>query len=1029
MKTLIQLKCLLLIAFILACSIMGAEAQQTVTGMVTDAQTGDPLPGVNILVMGTSTGTATDTKGHYSLQAESVQDTLRFSFIGYKTKTVPIDGRTTINVALEPTIFSGQQMVVIGYGTQKKSNLTGSVATISGTTLQQAPVANVSNTLEGRLPGVIVNTRTGEAGSASSVINIRGEGTLNNNSPLIVIDGVPRTMSDFDRLNPSDIKSISVLKDASAAIYGVRSANGVILVTTKEGKIGAPQITYHGTFGYTQPTRVPKFVTGWQYMKYENEKDINYDRPTEYSKKTIEALKNGTANPRQYANTDWESAVIKEFSPKTTHQLSISGGSQAITYFLSGQYLYRDGIFHKSANYYHQGNLRANFDINVTKNIDVSLKASEKILNKHYPNLVTAGGGNIWVNTMAEYPFLPVFYPNGDPSGTAALSNPVMMAEGRNGFDKEKYHITSGILSINLKLPQITKGLYLKGTASVVLRTHISRNFHDQFPAYSYDPTTDTYTNTESSEPPLSLNRGHDKRIRKDYTIKLGYKRGFGPNNIKAFVAYEQSSFNHTFFGAYRQGFLSDQLPYLSLASSELLNNFGGADYNGAALPNGYTPIYGGTDDIFGRVSYNYKGKYLADFTLRHDGSFRFPPGHRWGTFPSASVGWRISQEPFFSSNIISGLKLRASWGELGNDQIAPFQFVNLYSFGSGYEFGATPSHYRGFVSGVAPNPNITWEVADKKDIGVNMQFLNGLLRLTADYFIGKRSNILIPPNGTVPGYTGLTLPDENIGEVKNHGIEGSVTLQKQKRAFTYKLTGNITFARNKIAYIDESPNIPSYQRQTGHPMDSYLLYKADGIYHNQQQIDNSIHLPGTKPGDIRYVDVNGDDRINADDRIRIYQNATPEIQYGFDMSGGYKNLHIRLLWQGQTEAKQSILPNAQNKQFIPPLWIYEGRWTPSNPNAKLPLAFDREDVINNRPSTFWLRNAWFLRLKTVRISYALPQKLLSNISLDKVQFYVAGQNLFVISAIKHYDPELNNSLGQYYPQVRTFVIGLSLKL
>jgi len=1023
-------KFLLILGLFFVCTVRVMAQSATVKGTVTNSKSGKSLPGVNIKVKGTTTGTTTNAKGKYSLSVPSPQDTLVFSYIGYKTKTVPINGRSTINVALKSTTLQGQQMVVVGYGKQSKAELTGAVSTVSGSKLQKAPTVNISNSLEGQMPGVIVNTRSGKPGASSSQIDIRGEGTLNNNSPLVVIDGAPSTMQVFDRLNPADIKNISVLKDAAAAIYGAEAANGVILVTTKQGKAGTPTVTYDGSFGYNQPTRIPSMVNGWQYMKYENEKDKYYGRSPEYTQKQINALKNGTYNKRRYANTDWEHAVIKQFSPMTTHRLQISGGSKEVTYLLSGQYQYQDGIYHHSASYYHQGNIRANFTVHATKNLKISLKANEIIQNRHAPNQNTLGGGGIWANVMAEYPFLPVYYPNGGLSGTAALVNPMAIATGKNGTIVHKRYTTHGILSFKLNLPGITKGLYLRGQASDMVKHHDSRNFHDRFNEYSYDPTTDSYVNTRSQEPPLSLNQRMDKMFYSDYNMKLGYKRNFGPNNITAFVAYEQSSFKHNWFWASRTGFLSDKLVQLNFGSSKQLNNGGSANhYTDQRLPNGDYVVKGGLKDIFGRLTYNYKKKYLINFSLRHDGSFRFPPGHRWGTFPAVSVGWRISQEPFFKNNVgfISELKLKASWGRMGNDQIAPYQYLRTYHFGSGAIFGPNQSHYKGFVSGVAPNPNITWEVADKKNIGINVGFLNGLLSLNADYFFSKRNNILVHPNANVPSYTGISLPDENIGKVNNHGVDASFSLQNRSKAFNYKLSGNFTFARNKIVNMAEPKNVPAWQKQTGHPMNSWLLYKANGIYKNQKQINNSPHLPGTQPGDIRYVDVNGDGQINANDMVRIYQSATPEIQYGFTMAGGYKGLQLSVFWQGQAKAKQMVLPNAQNKQFVPPTWVYKNRWTPSHPNASLPHAFDRESSINNRPSTLWLKDAWFLRLKTVRLSYSFPVKLVNKFDLNKLQLYVTGQNLYVISKIKHYDPELNSSLGEYYPQIRIFKGGISL--
>ncbi|HKJ34632.1 MAG TPA: TonB-dependent receptor, partial [Balneolales bacterium] len=938
----------------------------------------------------------------------------------------------TINVKLKSSYIHGQQLVVVGYGTEKKENVTGSIATVSGSDLQSAPVPNVSNALAGQMPGVIVNNRSGEPGNNGSDIVIRGDGTLNNNNPLYVIDGVPSSYSDFNELNPTDIKSISVLKDASAAIYGSEAANGVILVTTKEGKKGKPKITYNGRFGETQPTRIPNHLNGWQYMVWRNEGDKAAGQPQEFTQKQIDALKNGTYNPRQYGNTDWERAILKPLSPVTTHQLQISGGSDIVTYLLSGQYLYQDGIYKHSATYYNQGNLRANIGVNVTKNLNISLKSSATLKRKHYSNL---NGTSIFFWAKGEFPYLPVFYPNGDPSGSQALVNPLLIAEGKTGYNKEHYYIFNNNLSFKLKLPEITKGLYVHGRVAYDIQNWDSKLFTNRFHMYSYDPTTDTYIDQYSSETsgngfatPMSVNQTFNKSLKSTYDIQLGYKNDFGPHHVAAFVAYEQYKFDHSWISAYRQGLLSDQIVQLNMGSSQQLNNGGSLDHRGLPLSNGHIPIYGGKKDFFGRITYNYKQKYLADIILRRDGSFRFPPNHRWGTFPAVSVGWRISKEPFFQNHVkfISDLKLKASWGRMGNSLIAPYQFQSLYSFGSGYNYGLSPIHYRGIVPGVAPNPDITWEVADKKDVGFTAQFFSGTLSMDFDYFFSKRNNILVRPNAKVPNYTGLQLPDENIGKVNNHGIDASLTYHNFSGAFHYKFAGNFTFARNKVVYMDESKNIPAWQRVTGHPMNSWLVYKTAGIYKNQQEINNSPHLPGEQPGDVKYIDVNGDGQITPNDMVRIFQSATPEIQYGINLTGGYKRFQLYMLWQGQARAKQLILPGSFH---TPPEWRFTERWTPSNPNATIPRAVTRNNTIDNRPSTIWLKNASFIRLKTVRLSYTLSNSLARRLSLNRVQLYISGQNLFFISPIKHYDPELTTPDGQYYPQVRSFNVGASLSL
>ncbi|MGY0036561.1 SusC/RagA family TonB-linked outer membrane protein [Pedobacter sp. NJ-S-72] len=821
-------------------------------------------------VKGTNIGTSSDASGNYLINA-SEKSVLIFSSTAYLRKEVPVNGNSKINVQLNTDQKALDEIVVVGYGVQKKATVTGSVATLKGDALRESPAANLTNAIAGRVPGVISTNRSGEPGSDFSTLLIRGMGTLNDNSPLIVIDGVANRGA-FERMNPDDIESISVLKDASAAIYGAQSANGVILITTKRGKTGKPVITYNGSYGYTQPTTLPKLVNAGQYATYINEVNDRLGQPHQYSAADIQKYTAGS-DPLNFPNTNWYHEVVKDFSPQYRHALTLSGGNDKFDHFISGEYLNQDGIFRNSATGYKQYNLRSNVTARVTSDLKVSLNLSERIEDRRYSNY---DSGTIFAELLSAYPTLPAYYPNGLPGpGLAGGRNPVLMASGATGYNKIKDYSLQSDLSFDLKLPYVTKGLSISGLAAFDFRFNNGKKLYDNWDAYRYNPSTNNYDNLRNTEGPINLNENFRNYQLQTYNLKLGYERRFGDHNVNAFVAYEQSSNYNEGISAYRTGFLSSKIDQI----------FIGSDID---KDNGSVAGQSARQNLFGRLTYSFKDRYLAEFILRHDGSFNFPKGKQWGTFPALSVGWRISEENFFKNNVsfVNQLKLKASWGKLGNDKIDPYQNLQQYYLDNGYYFGANGDRQQGLSAGVAPNPGITWEVANTSNIGLESSFFHGDLSVNADYFISKRSNILTARNASVPSSTGLTgkLPAENIGKVNNKGIELEVFYKHSlNQDFSYSIGGNFTHTKNEVVFMDEAANVPDWQKVQGHPMDSWLVYKSEGIYRTQAEIDNSVHLPNTKPGDIRYADVDGDKKISSNDMVRAFDSPTPSTVFALN--------------------------------------------------------------------------------------------------------------------------------------------------
>ncbi|SEN32903.1 TonB-linked outer membrane protein, SusC/RagA family [bacterium A37T11] len=985
-------------------------------GVVTNTE-GEPLAGVSIHEKATTHGTTTNAMGEFSLRVSTASSVLVFSYVGYLNKELSVS-KSVMNVQLAPDEQGLEEVVVVGYGVQKKVDVTGAISSVKGADLKQSPAANISNSIVGRVPGVIISNRSGEPGRDASEILIRGKGTLNDNSPLIVIDGIANR-GDFDRLNVEDIESVTILKDASAAIYGAQAANGVILVTTKRGKMGKPTISYTGNYGLTQPTQTPKLIDSYQFVTYKNEISDRLGVPRQYSDAEVEGYKNGN-DPLNFPNTNWYDAVVKDLSAQTRHSLSLTGGGEKINYFLSGGYLYQDGIFHKSATNYNQYNLRSNTDAQVTKDLKISVDLSGRIENRNYSNF---SANEIFSRTLITFPTLAAYYPNGLPgAGVESGLNPALMATNSTGYNKEKDYFLQTNLSFELKLPFVTEGLSISGIAAYDFHFNNNKLLNDNWHAYNYDKVSKQYIDIINNEGPIDLNEEFRNFQLTTYNVKLGYDRRFNDHSIGAFVAYEQSENYDEGISAFRTGYQTSKVDQISIGGSAGQNNEG-------------TAFQFARRNVFGRLVYGFKDKYLAEFILRYDGSFNFPKGKQWGTFPGVSLGWRISEEPFFNNHVtfVDELKVKASWGRLGNDKIDAYQYLQQFNPDDGYYFGSGNERVPGLSMGVVPNVDVTWEVADNKNIGIESSLWNGMLSVNADYFYSKRSNILLPRNASIPTSTGLNssnLSSENIGKVNNQGYELEISHRRSiNDYFSYHLGVNFTHAKNKVVYMDEAANIPDWQKIQGHPMDSWLLYKSAGIYNTEAEVDGSAHLPDALPGDIRYIDVNEDGDITSNDQIRIYDSPTPMNIYGLDLGINFKGFGLNMLWQGQSGAKQVILPQQINDNATIPIWMFQDRWTVDNPNGTMPASFDRTDSKNNLVSDFWIKNAAFIRLKTLELSYAIPKKIVSRLNMLDLGLFVSGFNLITISGIKDYDPELNAVSGSYYPQTRIFNVGVRASL
>ncbi|TKK65314.1 TonB-dependent receptor [Ilyomonas limi] len=1014
-----------LFIFFLVCS-FSVHAQQTVTGKVTSGDSA--LSGVSVTVKNTTTGTSTDANGNYTIKVPPAA-TLVFSYVGYTDQEVTVGNQTTINVNLSAAVNQMNDVVVVGYGTQKKATLTGSISVVKGADLVKSPQPNLSNSLAGRFSGIIVNNRSGEPGYDGSNITIRGLATTGNNDVLVVVDGVPGQIGGLQRIDPNDVESISVLKDASAAVYGNRAANGVILVTTKRGRTGKPVINYTFNQGFTSPTRLPKMADAATYGQIMNEIDY-YASPTNgmnqaYSEEQIEKFKNGS-DPLNYPNTDWEKATLKKVALQNQHSLSVSGGTENVKYYVSLGTIYQDGLYKNGITKYHQYNFRSNIDANITQRLKVSLMLSGREEDRQFP---ASGAGDIFRSIYRAKPIIAPFYPNGLPTTGIENNNPAIMVTDIPGTNKNPTQVFNGILRGSYAIPGVD-GLSVDGFFSVDKLSNFSKAFYTPYNLYKYDPATDTYGKvvTGGSAGAASLTERQINGTQITSNIKLNYVRSFGKHHIDAFVGYEQSKSHGDTLGATRLNFPSVQTPELSQGGTAA------TDQTNLGSSRNFT-----RKSVISRIAYNYAEKYLLEGQLRADGSSTFAPGNQWGYFPSVSAGYRISKESWFNSNFFNDLKIRASYGTLGNDNVELFQYYQNYSFNNYYvlDNGSGNNIVPGIDLIKLANPNITWETAKKLDIGLNAVFLKNFT-LEAIYFQQKRSDILINRNASLPATSGIVnpygsaplVPSENIGKVNSDGFEGTLGYNHNGNTFSWGVSGNFTYAKSKIIFIDEAPGALDHQRQTGRPLNTYLLYNAIGIFRSEDELNKTPHVPGAQVGDLIYEDYNKDGEITADDQVRTKYGNIPQITYGLNLYAAYNNFDLSAVFAGQSEVSQYVLPEAGSIGNFYSSWA-DNRWSPGNPDGMYPRVTDRaSSAISGGlySNTFWLNNAAFVRLKNVELGYNIPANILNRIRISGIRVYASAFNLFTISKVKDYDPEGNSGSGQFYPQQRIINVGANVK-
>lgn len=1014
-----------------------------ITGHVTNSN-GESLVGVSITVKGSATGTSTDAKGNYSIDAPE-NGTLVFSYVGFATREIKVNNRSEIEVVMEASASELDQVVVVGYGTQTKATLTGSVTSVSVSSLKEAPVNNFSNTLAGKLSGVVAINNSGEPGGDGSSILIRGNHSMNNNGPLVVIDGVPNRGGGLERLDVNDIESVSVLKDATASIYGSQSANGVILITTKRGRRDLPP-QFNLTFnqGFNQPARIPKMADAPTYMAMINESALFQGLAPRFSQADIDAYKNPNRDLWLYPSTDWFNEGLKTVSPQSQANLSVQGGSSTVSYFLSLGAQTQDGYYKNSATKYNQYNFRSNIDVQVAKNIKLSFDLSGRDEDRNYP---TVAASQIFRMLMRGRPSDPAYYPNGLPGPDQEGGvQPVVTGTTQTGYNHIPRYYLTGDVALDITIPGI-KGFDIKGTFSYNKEFQDQKKWETPWTLYNFDKQA--YINNGSKDPTEYLDAAQrgptDPRLTQTFyqqqkiltNLVANYKHDFGDHNISLMAGMEQQTFNESNFTAFRRHYISTSIPELFAGGQADWTN------NGSAA-------HGARMSYFSRANYSYLGKYLLEFVGRYDGSYLFPTGKRFGFFPAFSGGWRISQEPFFKDvNFFNDLKLRASWGKTGNDITDPGslveaqQFLSGFQFGSGYVLGIDqvfPSIYQSRVA----NPNATWESSNQTDIGIDVIALNNRLSFTFDYWNELRSGILIQRNASVPQSTGLTLPRENLGKVRSWGYDGTVSWnQKVKKDLSFQARLTWGYANNKIVFWDEAPGAPSYQVSTNRKIGSSLYYQSIGVFQNQAEVDKYTHWTGARAGDLIFKDMNNDGKINADDRVRINKVRTPTWTGGIVLGSTWKQFSISIFFQGAAGGAYYVSTESGDignylEEFAKDRWIPDPNSTKgTNPSSEKsiysgPRTFNRGDTYwspqGSNDNTFFLRSTDYIRLKTLEIGYNIPQDLLKRwVGIHNFRIYANGFNLITWDKFKIMDPEASNAAGDYYPQARIFNFGFNI--
>lgn len=1019
---------ILVLCTLCAFPVIASAQALPVSGVVSD-ENGAPLLGVTVFEKDGRNGTATNTEGRYSMNVKKGV-TLVFSYIGYETYECPYNGETTLNVTLNPDAKLMDEVVVIGYGAVKKKDLTGSVSAIKGDDLVARQTTTLSTALQGSVSGLLV-TRDSGAPGASGTIKVRGITTMGDNNPLIIVDGSP--CDNIDYVNANDVESVSVLKDAAAAsIYGSKAAAGVILITTKRGAKERTHLTYNGEVGWEVPTMQPDMVGVTRYMEMYNELLYN-DNPAAgfFQQYSADQVKNwisyNKTNPNQYPLTDWKSLIMKDSALKHKHNVSISGGTDLVRTKVSFSYDDVDGLYGERK--YQRMMLRANNDATIIKDklfatVDINIRRGKNITPNFSP-----------FDMMRKMPAIyAATWDDGRIAEGKSGANPYGLLVG-GGNAKAWSTQVGGRASLEYKP---IKGLSIQAVVSPFINYNKTKTFR---PAVWYtladDPETiGGYLDSGSSWSTNKLTEQRNDNYNVTSQVIANYMASFGRNsnhNLNVMVGYENYLMKSESLSAARDNFEFTQYPYLNVGSEDYQTNSGtGTEYT--------------SNSVFGRIMYDYDGRYLLQANVRHDGSSRFAKKYRWGTFPSFSAGWVVTREKFMegTGSWLDFMKVRASWGMLGNERIGSnyFPYLALMTFNDVlfYDKDGNVVSDKSAAQRALAVEDITWETTTSTDIGVDLGLFRNRLSVNFDYYWKETKDMLLTIN--IPYIMGYNNPSSNAGTMKTNGYDIEVGWRDQVGDFSYGVSVNFSDFKSKVTDMNGSEQINGSRiNRPGCFFNEWYGYVSDGIYQTQEEVDNSAtYNSSVKVGDIRYKDISGPDgvpdgKINSDDKVPL-GNSLPRWQYGGTVNLGWKGIDFSMAFQGigrrtSYMATEMVQPIRDNYGNIPA--IIDGKyWSPfntdeQNRNAKYPRLSNTGKSNNYQTSDFWLFNGGYFRLKNVTLGYTLPQKWTQKIRMSNVRLYVSASDLFCISDYpKGWDPEMGVTS---YPITTSILVGLSLKL
>lgn len=1023
-----------------------------VTGRVVDEKK-QAIPGVTVKIQNSTGAVLTGQDGFYSIKVPSSNAVLTFSFIGFESQTISVEGKSTINVTLVEKKSDLEEVIIVAYGTQKKETITGSISTLKGSEILNTRSPNLIQNVQGKIAGVQIRQNSSQPGGGQTSINIRGFGT-----PLIVIDGVIRDgVGEFERLDPNDIESISVLKDGAAAIYGIGASNGVVLVTTKKGNSGPVKVSYSNNLGFSSPTNIPKAVNSADWVDLRNELGANIWLGPTNTREETQKYKDGVEPG--YESVDWYNETMKSSSTQQQHNLSLRGGGETAKYFVSAGYTKDNGLVRENPLNFQQFNFRANSDIKLAKSLDLNINIfGRRDLN----NQIAGGFTSILSGVYGAVPYQNP-YINDDPNFPAAIvagtTNPVaLIRPDLTGYNTTKTNLLRSSLSLNYKIPGI-KGLEARVFGAYDLNNSSNKFLSRQIKLYRLDPVTqETVQATTYSNNAISFNVPSSQRL--NLQSQLNYKVSINnKHNISSMILHELRTIDSQSLFARRD---IDFFTVDVLAQGSLINQTNDGD----ELQQRY-------ESFIGRFNYDFKQKYLAEFVFRQDGSFRYGPNQRWGFFPGVMLAWRVSEEGFIKNNLnfLQNMKLRVSYGEAGQDVGQPFQYVAGYQTGSslGYEF--VDGVYKTIVeSPLLVNNNLSWSRSKILNAGVDLElFQNGLFGLTFDVYRRNREGLLATRAGSLPNTFGASLPQENLNSDRVQGFDFTINHRNKIGEFSYAISANMNISQSMNLYREQNPFQSSYSKwkndQSYRNRNIVWGYDVIGRFQNWDEIRNyPVYMDGTAgnlsqlPGDPIYRDVNGDGLITSDDMLPMfrggqvlisgsstpdYSSGQPPVQYGFNLSGAYKGFDFNCLIQGAAnytislgnEWQTPLFSDRNAPEYLMDRWrlsdYYDknSEWVPGYfPATRRPLDAASIRLTNN----IYRRNASYVRLKNVEIGYTLPKRIVDKVKIDNLRIHVNATNIYTRTdkILRLFDPERGE--GEFganyaYPLIKSINLGLNM--